>query len=125
MKEELNKLEKTSIKIEEIEASDAIKLTTNGGLVFIDIRATESRKKGFIKGSIHLSHETADFWSDPGSFSHKDIFAQDNKYVLYCGAGCRSKSALNKLQMQGYKDFLHIKGGFKAWKEAGGPVELP
>jgi rhodanese-related sulfurtransferase len=66
-----------------------------------------------------------EFWIDPQSPYHKDTFAQDKKYVFFCAGGMRSALAAHTAQHMGLKPVAHIKGGFGAWKNAGGPVETP
>jgi rhodanese-related sulfurtransferase len=43
--------------------------------------------------------------------------------ILYCGGGYRSALAAEVLQRMGYYDVSSMTGGWKAWKEAGAPVE--
>ncbi len=43
--------------------------------------------------------------------------------VLYCGGGFRSALAAETLQKMGYTHVISMDGGFRAWKEAGFPVE--
>ena len=51
--------------------------------------------------------------------------AQDKKFVFFCAGGLRSALAAQTAQRMGLKPVAHIKGGFGAWKKAGGPVEAP
>ena len=39
--------------------------------------------------------------------------------------GVSSPKSLETAQRMGMKPVAHIKGGFSAWKKAGGPVDLP
>jgi len=64
-------------------------------------------------------------WIDPGSVYHKDVFAQDKKFVFFCAGGLRSALAAQTAQRMGLKPVAHIRGGFGAWKKAGAPVEEP
>lgn len=43
--------------------------------------------------------------------------------ILYCGGGYRSALAADNLQRMGYTKVYSMAGGWKAWKEAGAPVE--
>ncbi|GAB4352125.1 MAG: rhodanese-like domain-containing protein [Immundisolibacter sp.] len=43
--------------------------------------------------------------------------------ILYCASGGRSALAADSLQRMGYRNVLSLAGGFKAWQEAGYPVE--
>ena len=66
-----------------------------------------------------------EFWIDPESPYHKPFFAEDKKFVFLCAGGWRSALAAKTAQDMGLKPVAHVIGGYKAWKEAGGPVELP
>lgn len=43
--------------------------------------------------------------------------------VLYCGGGFRSALAADALQQMGYTNVRSMKGGIRAWREAGYPME--
>jgi rhodanese-related sulfurtransferase len=45
--------------------------------------------------------------------------------VFFCAGGLRSALAAQTAQRMGLKPVAHIRGGFGAWKNAGGPVEAP
>ena len=64
-----------------------------------------------------------EFWADPESEYYKDYFDFDRKIVVYCAGGLRSALATQTAQHMGLKPVAHIRGGFGAWKKAGGPIE--
>ncbi len=53
----------------------------------------------------------------------EEIPNQDEELVLYCGGGYRAALAADNLQKMGYRDVKSLKGGFRAWNEAGLPIE--
>lgn len=111
-------------EIEEISAEDAIKLAKDGDVVIVDIRdVRELSREGKIPGSIHAPRGMLEFWVDPESPYHKDVFAQDKKYVFHCASGWRSALATQTVQNMGLKPVAHIESGFSGWKKAGGPIE--
>jgi rhodanese-related sulfurtransferase len=63
-----------------------------------------------------------EFWVDPASPYHRDVFAQDKEYVLFCAAGWRSALGTLTMLEMGFDDVGHIDGGFEAWKAAGAPT---
>ena len=92
------------------------------GVVFVDIRdVRELEREGVIPGSVHAPRGMLEFWVDPASPYHRDVFAQDKEYVLFCAAGWRSALATQTLQDMGLPEVAHIDGGFDAWKKAGAP----
>src|ERR1700689_3483056 len=43
--------------------------------------------------------------------------------VLYCGGGFRSALVADALQKMGYENPISLDGGWRAWNQAGLPVE--
>ena len=94
------------------------------GVVFVDIRdVRELEREGVIPGSVHAPRGMLEFWVDPASPYHRDVFAQDKEYVLFCAAGWRSALATKTLMDMGMERVAHVDGGFGAWKQAGAPTE--
>jgi rhodanese-related sulfurtransferase len=111
-------------QIEEISAADAVQLTGRDDVVLVDIRdPRELERDGKVPGAFHMTRGMLEFWIDPDSVYFKPIFGEDKKFVFFCAGGMRSALATKTAQDMGLKPVAHILGGFKAWKEAGGPVE--
>ena len=103
---------------------DARELHGREDVQFIDIRdIRELEREGVIPGAFHAPRGMLEFWVDPESPYHREAFAQDKEYVLFCAAGWRSALATKTLMDMGMERVAHLGGGFTAWKEAGGPVE--
>ena len=95
------------------------------GVQFVDIRdVRELEHEGVIPGAIHAPRGMLEFWFDPASPYHRDVFAQEKEYVLFCAAGWRSALATKTLMDMGLERVAHVGGGFTAWKEAGAPTGL-
>jgi len=113
-------------EVETLATEEAIKLAGNDGVVLVDIRdVRELKREGRVPGAFHCPRGMLEFWIDPQSPYHKPMFAQDKKFVFFCAAGLRSALAAQTAQRMGLKPVAHIKGGFGAWKQAGGPVDVP
>ena len=111
-------------EIEEIEPQDAIKLHGNPDVVLVDIRdPRELERDGQVPGAFRVTRGMLEFWIDPASPYYKPIFGEDKKFVFFCAGALRSALAAKTAQDMGLKPVAHILGGFKGWKEAGGPVE--
>jgi rhodanese-related sulfurtransferase len=94
------------------------------GVQFVDVRdVRELEHEGVIPGALHAPRGMLEFWVDPDSPYHRDVFAQDKEYVLFCALGWRSALATKTLMDMGLERVAHVGGGFTAWKEAGAPVE--
>ena len=117
-------LETAKREIEELEAADAVKLAGRDDVVLVDLRdPRELEREGKVTGAFHCPRGMLEFWIDPESPYHKPQFAQDAKFVFFCAGGWRSALAAKTAKDMGLKPVAHILGGFKAWKDAGGPVE--
>ena len=92
--------------------------------VIVDLRDhRELKRTGKIPGAFSCPRGMLEFWIDPDSPYHKDIFNQDKTYVFYCASAWRSALATLAAQEMGLAPVAHIDGGFTAWEKAGGPVE--
>jgi rhodanese-related sulfurtransferase len=100
------------------------RITGENPPVLIDIRdIRELSKSGRIVGSVHAPRGMLEFWADPESPYHRDVFSKNDHLVLYCAAGWRSALATKTLQDMGMTGLAHLDGGFAAWLEADLPVE--
>ena len=110
--------------IETLSVSDAQALLGQDDVVLVDLRdPRELEREGKMPGAFHCPRGMLEFWIDPESPYHKPVFAQDKRFVFFCGGGWRSALAAKAAQEMGLKPVAHIDGGFAAWKKAGAPVE--
>ena len=111
-------------RIEEVETEALLLQIGDPDLVIVDIRDPRERARtGAIPGAFHAPRGMVEFWVDPDSPYHKEVFAQEGKrYVFHCASGWRSALTVATLQDMGF-DAAHLKDGFSSWAEAGGPVE--
>ena len=118
-------VEAAKSEIEEISVAEAIKLVGSDDVVIVDLRdIRELQREGRIPGSVHCPRGMLEFWIDPASPYHKPVFAQDKRFLFHCAKDWRSALATQTAQRMGLRPVAHIQGGFSAWKEAGGPVEM-
>jgi rhodanese-related sulfurtransferase len=87
------------------------------GHTLIDVREDNEFAAGHAAGAMHLGK----------GIIERDIEtkAPDKSatLVLYCGGGFRSALAADALQKMGYTNAISLDGGWRAWNEAGLPVE--
>ena len=85
--------------------------------LLIDVREDNEWAAGHAAGAVHLGK----------GIIERDIEAKvpdkNTRLVLYCGGGFRSALAADNLQKMGYTDAISLDGGWKAWQQAGLPVE--
>ncbi len=117
-------VEAAKAAIEEITAADAVKLLGRDDVVLVDIRDPRERERdGKVPGTFSCTRGMLEFWIDPQSVYYKPVFGEDKKFVFFCAGGLRSALAAKTAQDMGLKPVAHVIGGYKAWKEAGGPTE--
>ena len=87
------------------------------GATLIDVREDNEWEAGHAKAAIHLSR----------GIIERDIVQsipdKDKELILYCGGGFRSALSADNLQKMGYTNIYSMDGGWKAWKDAGAPIE--
>lgn len=111
-------------QIETISITEADALRSKDDVTFVDLRdIRELWREGKLPGAIHAPRGMLEFWVDPDSPYHREVFAEDKKFVFYCAGAWRSALAAKTVQEMGLTKVCHIAGGFSAWKEAGLAVE--
>ncbi len=113
-------------RVSHVSAAEAIAMAARPDVVIVDIRdPRELQREGRIPGSFHAPRGMLEFWVDPDSPYHKPIFSEDKSFIIHCASGWRSLLATDVLQRMGLAPVFNLKGGFSAWKDAGGTVEMP
>ncbi|HXH83006.1 MAG TPA: rhodanese-like domain-containing protein [Candidatus Tectomicrobia bacterium] len=110
-------------RIRTISIEEARDIHARGDAVFVDLRdVRELDREGMIPGAFHCPRGMLEFWIDPDSPYHKEVFASGKPFVFYCNLGWRSALAADVAQQMGLERVADMDGGFTAWKEAGLPV---
>ena len=116
-------VEDATKEIETLTVPQAQALLGDPGVVIVDLRdPRELEREGKMPGAFHCPRGMLEFWIDPESPYHKPVFAEDKRFVFFCGGGWRSALAAKTAQDMGLTPVAHIDGGFAAWKKAGAPV---
>jgi rhodanese-related sulfurtransferase len=111
-------------EIQTVTPDEAIKLKDDPSVLLVDIRdIRELQRDGHVPGAFHAPRGMLEFWVDPESPYYKDVFGSGKRFVFFCAGGLRSALATQVVQRMGIEPVCHIRGGFRAWKESGGPVE--
>jgi rhodanese-related sulfurtransferase len=112
-------VEEAKKKITTLQAKKAKDLYQKGEITFIDIRdIRELWKEGTVKNSIHIPRGMLEFWLDPESSYYKEKkIGEIKKIVLFCALGLRSALATKSLVDMGFKNVVHVEGGFDALKK--------
>src|SRR5690606_12585056 len=108
-----------------VPVDEAKALLGRDDVVFVDLRdPRELTREGKIPGAFSCTRGMLEFWIDPESPYAKPVFQEDKTFVFYCASGWRSALATKTAQDMGLSPVAHVKGGFSAWKAAGGSVEM-
>ena len=77
-------LAEANAEIETVSAEDSIKLKDDPGIVFVDIRdIRELNRDGRIPGALHAPRGMLEFWVDPESPYHREVFASGKKFLFF------------------------------------------
>jgi len=101
----------------------AMSFFNDNSVIFVDVReAEEIFCSGKNAGAVHVPRGVLEFYIDPASPLHHEVFSAGKKIVFYCATGGRSLLAAGVGVEMGLLDPLFLEGGFKAWAEAGGAI---
>jgi rhodanese-related sulfurtransferase len=101
------------ISVDEVKA----KLARGESFELVDVREDGEWAAGHAKGARHLGRGVLE------RDVEKAIPDVGREIVLYCGGGFRSALAAESLGAMGYTRVTSMAGGWREWKERGGPVE--
>jgi rhodanese-related sulfurtransferase len=85
--------------------------------LLLDVRETKEVEGGKLPNAVHVPlSQLASRGGELSKFVARPV-------VAYCERGQRGRAATAALAKLGFKDVYHLQGGFKAWKDAGLPVQ--
>ena len=117
-------IEEAEKNIEAISIDEVAGLLHDESVTIVDIRdIRELQREGKLPGAIHAPRGMLEFWVDPDSPYHRELFSEEKKFVFYCASAWRSALATQTVQQMGMSNVCHMSGGFTAWKEAQQPIE--
>ena len=96
---------------------DDIKKLIDEGYEVVDVREDWEWKKGHVPGARHVV--LASILSNPRGQTFRD------RTIFVCQVGERSAVASEMAVALGVKDVVNFRGGTKAWRDAGLPMETP
>jgi|SRR5579864_995756 len=96
---------------------DDVKKLIDEGYEVVDVREDWEWKKGHVPGARHVV--LASILANPTSHTFRD------RTIFVCQVGERSAVASEMAVALGVKDVVNFRGGTKAWRDAGLPVETP
>jgi rhodanese-related sulfurtransferase len=114
----LNLVNDAKSRVAECTVDDVKTRLANGEtFILVDVREESEYAAGHAAGAVHIGKGVIE----------RDIEAKvpdaSTPLVLYCGGGFRSALAADALQKMGYTNVISMDGGWRAWMQAGLPVE--
>ena len=101
----------------DLKIEDIRKLIDEGGRDIVDVREDWEWNKGHLPGARHVV--LSSILSNPTAHAFND------GTIFVCQVGERSAVASEMAVALGVKDVVNFRGGTKAWKDAGLPLETP
>jgi rhodanese-related sulfurtransferase len=103
--------------VREVGAIQATQLINRQNALMLDVRETQEYEGGRVPHAVHLPlSQLAGRGAELKKFTSRPVIA-------YCDRGSRSRSAAGKLAKLGFAEVYTLRGGLRAWSEAGLPVE--
>jgi rhodanese-related sulfurtransferase len=96
---------------------EVTRLINSANAVLLDVRETREFEGGRLPNAVHIPLSQLE--------SRGSELARNTArpIVAYCMNGNRSRMAAKALARLGFKDVYNLQGGYRAWKDAGLPVE--
>jgi rhodanese-related sulfurtransferase len=92
-------------------------------VIVLDVRDMRQHLEGHIPGAINLPRAVNVSNRLLEHHITKLIPDKNAKVLVYCAVDLRSPLAVKAMNEIGYKNAVHMIGGYKAWQDAGYPVE--
>jgi rhodanese-related sulfurtransferase len=105
-------------RVKEVNIDEYQKMPRDGHIL-VDVREDNEWSAGHAAGAVHLSKGIIE------RDVEKEVPDKSKTLVLYCGGGFRSALAADALRQMGYENAISLDGGWRAWNQAGLPVEKP
>lgn len=110
-------------QIETMTVEEVMAVQNDENVVLVDIRdVRELWRDGTIPSAQHMPRGMLEFWVDPESPYHREIFTTGKKFIFYCAGGLRSALAAKAVNDMGLAPVAHMRGGYGAWVKAEGPT---
>lgn len=103
----------------EIDPAEALAMMESGRAVLVDVREPREWGDGSPANAVRISRSFLELEIE------KHVASPDGSVITMCAGGTRSLFAADDLHRMGYSDVVSLKGGFKAWKDAGLEFEVP
>lgn len=104
-------------RVREVNVDEARRKLEAGKARLIDVREDTEWAAGRARGAEHMGRGVIE------RDIEQRVPDKSAELILYCGGGFRSALSADSLQKMGYSNVASMAGGWRAWQEAGAPVE--
>jgi rhodanese-related sulfurtransferase len=102
--------------VREIGTLDATRLLNKENPLVLDVREAAELEGGRLPNAVHIPlSQLKDRGGEIAKHAARPV-------IVYCARGARSSAAIGALSRLGFKQVQSLRGGFRAWKDAGLPV---
>ena len=112
----LRLVEDARTRVREVSVEEARERVRRGALL-LDVREDNEWERSHARGAEHMGRGVIE------RDIERRVPERGAELILYCGGGYRSALAADNLQRMGYTNVFSLAGGWRAWQEAGAPVE--
>ena len=103
--------------VKDVGTLEATRLINSSNAVLVDLRETQEYEGGRLPRAVHIP------LSQLETRSGELAKLKERPVVAYCMTGNRSSAAAKILERAGFTQVYQLRGGYRAWKDAGLPVE--
>ncbi len=103
--------------MKEIGNLNATHLINHRDALLLDVREAREYQDGRLPNAVHIP------LSQLESRASELVKHKGRPVVAYCASGNRSRTAGGALAKIGFAEMYNLHGGFRAWKDAGLPVQ--
>jgi rhodanese-related sulfurtransferase len=104
-------------RVREVNVDEAQRKLASGKARLIDVREESEWAAGHARGAQHMGKGVIE------RDIEERVPDKKTELILYCGGGFRSALSADSLQRMGYTNVASMAGGWRAWQEAGAPIE--
>ena len=103
--------------VREVGTLDATRLMNAGNVVLLDVREDKEVAGGRLPNAVHIPlSQLGTRAGELGKSTKKPV-------IVYCDRGQRARGAAGVLRKLGFADVYLLRGGYRAWRDAGLPVQ--
>jgi rhodanese-related sulfurtransferase len=102
--------------VHEVGTHDATRLMNDENALVLDVREDKERADGRLPNAVHVP------MSQLAQRAPELARSAKRPVIVYCDRGTRARGAAGVLGKSGFERVYLLRGGFRAWREAGLPV---